>query len=91
MCWDGSPNWSVAMEGYMLVRIGNKGRRGEGVAFYVREQLEYMKLCLVSKKELTENLWVRVKERTGKNDIIVGVFYRPRGHEEQVMRSSASG
>lgn len=89
--WDDSLDWSVAMEGCMLIKIGNKGRRGGGVAFYVREQLEYMNLCLVLRKELTENLWVSIKERTGKSDIIVGVFYRPPGYEEQVMRPSATG
>lgn len=34
-----------------------------------------------------ENLWVRIKERTGKDDIIVGVcrvFYKLPDKEEQV-------
>ena len=33
-------------------------------------------------EELTGSLWVRIKERTGKRDIIVGVCYRPPDQEE---------
>ena len=35
-------------------------------------------------EEPVESLWVRIKERTGQGDIIVGVHYRPRNDEEQV-------
>ena len=70
------------MEGYRLFRKVRKGRQGGGIALYVREQLEYMELCLWMEAELTENLWVRIEERTGKSDIIVDVCCRPLDHEE---------
>ncbi|GAB0199565.1 hypothetical protein GRJ2_002421900 [Grus japonensis] len=60
------------------------GERGRGVALYVREQLECVELCLGMDEELTESLWVRIKERAGKGDIIVGVCCRPPDQEEQV-------
>lgn len=36
-CWDGSHNWSDAMDGYQVFRRERQGRRGGEVALYVRE------------------------------------------------------
>ena len=55
------------------------GRQGGGVALYVREQLD----CTELDEEFTVNLWVRINDRTGKDDI-VHVCYRPPDREEQV-------
>ena len=77
MRWGGSHDWSIAMEGYRLIRKDRQGRRGGVVALYVRAQLECMELCLQMDKDPVESLWVRIKERTGQGDIIVGVCYRP--------------
>ncbi|GAB0208910.1 hypothetical protein GRJ2_003356700 [Grus japonensis] len=84
MWWDGSYDWSVGMEGYRLFRKDRQGRRGEGVALYVNDQLECMELHLGMDEELTESLWVRIKGRTGAGDIIVGVCYRPPDQEDRV-------
>ncbi|GAB0205646.1 hypothetical protein GRJ2_003030200 [Grus japonensis] len=43
-----------------------------------------MELCLVMDEELKESLWVMIKERAGKGNIIVDVCYRPPDQEEQV-------
>ncbi|KAK4811175.1 hypothetical protein QYF61_019806 [Mycteria americana] len=43
-----------------------------------------MELCLGMDEEPSESLWVRIKERTGKGDIIVRVCYRPPDQEEQM-------
>ena len=67
--WDGSQNWSVAMEGYRLFRKDRLGRRGGGVALYVREQLKCTELCLGNDDEPTESSWVRTEERTGKGTL----------------------
>ena len=40
------------MEGYRLFRKDRQGRRGEGVALYVNDQLERMELCLGMGEEL---------------------------------------
>lgn len=49
----------------------------------MREHLECMELCLRRSEEPTEILWVRIKERTGKEDIVVGVCYRLPDKEEE--------
>lgn len=46
MWWNGSHDWTSAMERYRLFRTDRLRRRGRGVALYVREQLEYKEFCL---------------------------------------------
>jgi len=41
-----------------------------------------MELCLRMDAELTETLWVRIKGRAEKSDIIGGVCYRPSDQED---------
>jgi len=38
--WDGSYDWRIGMGGYRLFRKDRQGRRGGGVALYVKDQLE---------------------------------------------------
>lgn len=45
----------------------------------MREQLEWMELCLGMEEEPTGSFWFRIK-----GGIKVGVFYRPPDQEEQV-------
>lgn len=61
------------MEGYRIFRTDRPGRRTEGAAFYMKEHLECLELCLREDEEPNENLCVRIKERTGRGDIIVDV------------------
>ncbi|XP_050769715.1 macrophage immunometabolism regulator-like [Gymnogyps californianus] len=81
--WDSSHDWSVAMEGYSIFRKDRPGRRGGGVALYVRDQLECMELCLGMDEETAERLWVRMKDKTGKGGIVMVACYRPPDQEEQ--------
>ena len=81
MWWDGSYDWSVGMEGYRLFRKDRQGRRGGDVALYVNDQLECMELCLGMDEDPTKSRWVRIKGRTGRGDIIVGVCCRPPNQE----------
>ncbi|GAB0207075.1 hypothetical protein GRJ2_003173100 [Grus japonensis] len=80
--WDGSYDWSIRMEVYRLFRNDRQGREGEGIAFYVKDQLEYMELRLGMDEEPTESLWVGIKGRAGTGDIIVGVCYRPPDQQD---------
>lgn len=45
---------------------------------------EWSSLCLRVDEKLTESLWVRIKERAGKGDIILRVCYRPTDQEDRV-------
>jgi len=43
--------------------------------------------CGQRRSRLRDSLWVRMKERTGKGDIIMAVSYRPPDQEEQVNQA----
>ncbi|GAB0206524.1 hypothetical protein GRJ2_003118000 [Grus japonensis] len=79
--WDDSHNWSAAMDGYKLFRRDRQGRRGGGVALYVRECFDCLELD--NGDERVECLWVRIRGKTNKADIVVGVCYRPPNQDEE--------
>ncbi|KAK4830603.1 hypothetical protein QYF61_012029 [Mycteria americana] len=79
--WDDSHNWSAAMDGYKLFRRHRRGRRGGGVALYVRERLDSLELD--DGDDRVECLWVRIRGKANKADIVVGVCYRPPNQDEE--------
>ncbi|PKU34213.1 hypothetical protein llap_15484 [Limosa lapponica baueri] len=56
MWWDESHDWSAAMDGYKHFRRDRQGRRGGGVALYVREDYECVELTEGNGR--IECLWV---------------------------------
>jgi len=81
--WDSSYEWSIGTGGHRLFRKDRQGRRGGGVALYVKDQLECMELCLGLDEEPKEGLWLEIKCRAEKGDITVGVCYRPPDQDER--------
>ncbi|KAK4811106.1 hypothetical protein QYF61_016392 [Mycteria americana] len=79
--WDDSHNWSAAMDGYKLFRRDRRGRRGGGVALYIRECLDSLELD--DGDDRVECLWVRIRGKANKADIVVGVCYRPPNQDEE--------
>ena len=69
--WDCSHDWSAAMDNYKLFRKDRQGRRGGGVALCVKECTEVTELMTGEKK--VESLWVKIRGRADKADILVGV------------------
>ncbi|GAB0210105.1 hypothetical protein GRJ2_003476300 [Grus japonensis] len=78
--WDDSHDWSAAMDGYKLFRRDRQGRRGGGVALYVRECFDCIELDDCDKVEC---LWVRMRGKANKADILLGVCYRPPNQDEE--------
>ena len=68
------------MDGYKLFRKDRQGRRGGGVAFYVKECFEVTELMTGDNK--VESLWVKIRGRADKADILVGICYTPNQDEE---------
>ncbi|GAB0209132.1 hypothetical protein GRJ2_003378900 [Grus japonensis] len=79
--WDDSHKWSAAMDGYKLFRRDRQGRRGSGVALYVRECFDCLELN--DGDERVECLWVRIRGKANKADIMVGICYRPPNQDEE--------
>ncbi|RMC04913.1 hypothetical protein DUI87_18088 [Hirundo rustica rustica] len=53
--WDESRGWSTALDGYKLFRRDRKGRRGGGVALYIKEAFDDM--SIETNDDEVECLW----------------------------------
>ncbi|PKU36056.1 mitochondrial fission process protein 1 [Limosa lapponica baueri] len=83
--WEDSQNWSAAIDDYQLFRRDRQGRRGGGVVFYVRDRFECLELNNVNAS--VECLWVRIKEKANKADIMVGICYRPPNQDVEADKN----
>ena len=72
----------AAMDGYKFFRKDRQGRRGGGMALYVKECFEVTELMTGDNK--VESLWVKIRGRADKADILVGVCYRPPSQDEEI-------
>ena len=80
--WDHSHDWSAAMDGYKIFRKDRQGR-SDGVALYVRECFDVTEL--ITGDDKVESLWVKIRGRADKADILVGICYRPPNQDEVVQ------
>ncbi|KAK4806943.1 hypothetical protein QYF61_027310 [Mycteria americana] len=80
MVYDGTLTETI-LDGYKLFRRDRRGRRGGGVALYVRECLDSLELD--DGDDRVECLWVRIRGKANKADIVVGVCYRPPNQDEE--------
>lgn len=64
----------------ITVSLGGIGRAGNvgGVWHYVMEGLEWVEFTVGHGIEI---LWVRIKEQTNNEDVIVKIFYRPSSQD----------
>ena len=82
--WDESHNWDTLIEDYSLFRRARWGRRGGGVALYVRKWIDCEELCLRNSHNQVESLWVKVKDWSSKGHLVARVCCRPPDQEEAV-------
>ncbi|PKU42802.1 rna-directed dna polymerase from mobile element jockey-like [Limosa lapponica baueri] len=80
--WDDGHNWNAAMNVYKLLRRNRQGRRGGGVALYIRECFDCIELD--SRDDEVKCLWIRMKGKASMGDFVLGVCYRPPNQDEQV-------
>ena len=69
------------MDGYKLFGRDRQGRRGHGVALYAREGFDSLELDDGNYR--VECLWVRIRGKANKADVMVGVCYRPPNQDEE--------
>ncbi|RMC18376.1 hypothetical protein DUI87_04262 [Hirundo rustica rustica] len=72
--------WSTALNGYKLFRRDRQGRRGGGVALYINQTFDTV--GIETTEDGVECLWVRIKGKANKADILLGLCYRPPNQEE---------
>jgi len=75
--WDESHDWSTAIDGYRLFRRDRWGKRGASVALYTKKSIQCEELSLKNGHKQVESLWVRIRDRGNKGNLVVGVYYRP--------------
>ena len=69
-----------------MFRRDRQGRRGSGIALYVRECFRVVELNAGNDK--VESLRVVIKGKAKKADILLGVCYRPPNQDEKGKCSS---
>ena len=74
----------MAINDCKLFRMNRQGRRGEGVAIYIRKEIKGEELSLRNSHEQVESLWVTVRDQGSKWSLVIGVYYRPSYQAEPV-------
>jgi len=64
--WDESHEWSMAIDGYRLFRRDRWGKRGGGIALYIKKSIQCEELSLKNSHEQLESLWIRIRDRGNK-------------------------
>jgi len=80
--WDEFHDWSMAIDGYRLFRRDRRAKRGGGIALYIEKSIPCEELSLKNSHEQVESLWVRIRDRGNKGNLVVDVCYRPPDQEE---------
>jgi len=88
--WDESHDWSVAIDGYGLFRRDRWGKRGGGVALYIKKLIQCEELSLKDSHEQIERLWVRIRDRGNKGNLVMGVSTGHLIKESPLTKPSSS-
>lgn len=72
--WEEACDWCVATDSY------RQGRHRSGAALYLVKAPDCLELAVSD--NVVESLWVRIKVQANKGDVVVGVYNRPPGHDE---------
>jgi len=70
------------VDGYKIIRRDRRGKSGSGVALYIRGCFDCRDLNDCDDK--VKCLWVRMRRKANKADILLGVCYRPPNQDEEV-------
>jgi len=79
--WDDCHDWSAATDDYKFFRMDRREKRGFGAALYVRDCFDCIELNYCDDK--VECLWIKMRGKTNKAGILLGVCYRPPNQHEE--------
>ena len=83
--WDQSHDWNAVMDDYKLFRMDRQGRKGGGVALYIKDCFDVEELG--SGNDKVECLWVRIRRKACGGNILMGVCYRPPNQDEEMSEA----
>jgi len=66
----------VAIDGYRLFRRDRQGKRGGGLALYIKKSIQCEELFMKNSHMQVESLWVRIRDRGNKGNTVAGVYCR---------------
>jgi len=64
----------VASDGYF--RRGRWGKRGGGIALYIKKSMQCEELSLKNSHKQAEILWIRMRDTGNKGNFVTGIYYR---------------
>ena len=73
------------MDGYELFRGDRQGRKGGGVALYIKDCFDVEELGVGNDK--VECLWGRIRGKACRGNILVGVHYRPPNQDKEMDKA----
>ncbi|XP_050797305.1 uncharacterized protein LOC127045326 [Gopherus flavomarginatus] len=82
--WDNTHDWNVGVDGYSLLRKDRQGKKGGGVALYIKNVHTWTEVEMDIGDGSVESLWVRLKGVKNTGDVVLGVYYRPPNQVEEV-------
>ncbi|XP_065440587.1 mitoferrin-1 isoform X1 [Chrysemys picta bellii] len=77
-------DWNIGVDGYSLLRKDRQGKKGGGVALYIKNVHTWTEVEMDIGDGSVESLWVRLKGVKNKGDVMLGVYYRPPNQVEEV-------
>ena len=83
--WDHSHDCSAVMDGYKLFRMERQGRNGGGVVLYIKDCFDVEELGVENDK--VECLWVRIRGKACRGNILVGICYRLPNQDEEMDKA----
>ena len=69
-------------------RRDTQGRRGGGVALYVKKWIDCKKLPMRNSHDQTESLWVTIRDQTNNKHLEARIYYRPTDKGEPGDKTS---
>ena len=77
--WNDSHSWSAVMT------FQETGSKSSGVALCAKKERECVEIN--DGDDRIESLWVRIKAKASKTDVIMGICYRPSNQDEEVDKT----
>lgn len=67
--WENSHDWKATVDGCKLFQKDRKGRRGGGIALYVKEKFECMEVSCGDYGSSIKCLWIKISGINTKGDL----------------------
>jgi len=77
------------MDGYKLFRRDREGRKGGGVALHIKECFDVEELGVGNDE--VECLWIKIRGKACRGNILVGVRYRLPNQDEAFYEQLVEG